>query len=58
MMNSWVPATQLFILPMSGSGIVCLCYTGLENTRSSLDSLFLSNSPERGEGITTAEFLL
>ena len=33
MMNSWVPATQLFILPMElDLALSDLCYTGLENT--------------------------
>lgn len=58
-MSSQVRVTQLFILPMELDLVfVCLVLHWFREYRNSLESLFLSNSPKRGEVITTDEFLL
>lgn len=58
MMNSRVPATQLFILPVELDLVLSvLSYTGLENTEV-LWTLSSYQIALKGEVITTAEFLL
>lgn len=57
-MNSRVPATQLFILPMELDLVLSvLSYTGLENTEV-LWTLSSYQIALKGEIITTDQFLL